>query len=134
MEILLKQVKKALHNLDELQADHINSFESQVLPDLEKQIIERQAGFYELKKNMALFLQKTATVDVMEDTSMVQDIKEYLRLLMYQNKTLTSLVETHKNELETSMKHIVKGRRTIHAYGGSLVSKSNRPKVISLRK
>jgi len=133
MDILLQQIKKALYKLDELQAGHIKSFQSQVLPDLEKQIIERQAGFYELKKNMATFLQKTATVDIMEDTPMVQDVKEYLRLLMYQNKTLRSLVETHKNELETSMKHIVKGRRTIHAYG-SLVSKSNRPKVISLRK
>jgi hypothetical protein len=132
METMLKQIEKVLYELDELQANHIESFETQILPDLEKQIMERQAGFEELKKTVTLFSRKTEPVDVMDDEPVIQNVKEHIRLLMNQNKTLKSLIETHKNGLETSMKNIAKGRRTIHAYG-SLTSQRN-PKVISFRK
>lgn len=132
MKTMLRQIEKILYELDELQANHIESFEAQILPDLEKQIMERQAGFDELKKTVTLFSRETEPVDIMEDEPVIQDVKEHIQLLMNQNKTLKSLIETHKNGLETSMKKIAKGRRTIHAYG-SLASQRN-PKVISFRK
>jgi hypothetical protein len=131
METMLKQIKKALHKLDELQANHIESFDAQILPDLEQQMMERQAGFEELKKTVALFSREADPVDILDDKAVIQNIREHIRLLMNQNKTLKSLIETHKNGLETSMKNIAKGRQTIHAYG-SLASQKN-PKVISCR-
>jgi len=133
METMLKQIEKTLYKLDELQANHIESFGTQILPDLEQQMMERQAGFEELKKTVTLFSQQTESVDIMDDEPVIQNVKEHIQLLMNQNKTLKSLIETHKNGLETSMKNMAKGRQTIHAYG-SLPSKKNRPKVISFRK
>lgn len=132
METMLRQIEKVLYELDELQANHIESFEAQILPDLEKQMMERQAGFEELKKTVALFSREAEPSDIMEDEPVIQNVKENIRLLMSQNKTLKSLIEKHKNGLEASMKNIAKGRRTIHAYG-SMTSQRN-PKVISFRK
>lgn len=132
METMLRQIKKALYKLDELQANHIESFDAQILPDLEQQMMERQAGFEELKKTVALFSGEAEPVDILDDKAVIQSVREHIRLLMNQNKTLKSLIETHKNGLETSMKNIAKGRQTIHAYG-SLASQRT-PKVISCRK
>lgn len=133
MEILLKQVKDALYHLDEIQANHIGAFETQILPDLEKQMMERKEGFYELKMNLTAFFQKMALINIDGEKPMAQDTKEHIQLLMHQNKVLTTLVETHKTQLENSMKNIAKGRQTIHAYG-SLTSQNNHPKVLSFRK
>ncbi len=133
MEPLHKQLIDSLYRLDEMQADHIGSFRTQLLPDIEKQMVEREAGFCELKKNLILFFQEAAPSDIEGEKPMTQDVKDHIQLLIHQNKVLKSLVETHKTELENSMKNIAKGRQTIHAYGSS-VSQSKQPKVLSLIK
>ncbi|MDA3788850.1 MAG: hypothetical protein PF503_10205 [Desulfobacula sp.] len=132
MGIAFNQVKEALVKLDELQASHITAFETQILPDLDKQIAQRKEGFSDLKKYLEAFLQEPEIMDMVKKEQLIQNIKDHILLLMYQNTTLALKVETHKCGLENSMKKITRGRRVIQAYG-SPPSKRHQSKVINLQ-
>ena len=126
MKTSSKKIKETLVRLDELQASHIDAFSTQTIPNLEEQMAQRKKGFSDLKKYIETFLSETNIKEM-------QDVKEQILSLMYQNQTLTSKVQGHKRGLENSMKKITKGRQAIHAYG-SVPSQANQPKVINFRK
>ncbi len=126
------QIKKALNHLDDLQADHMASFDTELMPDLEKQMTERKQGFAELEKAMNAMDPDLQTRADREDDLQVTEIIKQIRMLMHQNKTLTARVEHHKDGLKNSMHRIGKGKNVIHAYG-SPVSHRNRSKVINFK-
>lgn len=132
MEMAFKQIKTALDRLDELQQSHIDVFSTQILPDLEEQIAQRKTGFSDLEKRLALFLMESETMKTEENIPLLQEVKNRIVLLMNQNKTLKSQVETHKIQLENSIKKITKGKRIMTAYGSS-ESQRNQSKVINFR-
>jgi septation ring formation regulator EzrA len=126
------KIKHALNNLDDLQAAHMASFETELMPDIEKQMTERKQGFAELQNAI-----NTVDLDLQTRTQLsgdpqIAEIIEHLQALMHQNKTLTERVQHHKDGLENSMRRIGKGRKVIHAYGAP-VSHRNRSKVINFK-
>lgn len=133
MGTAFNQLKTTLNKLDELQASHIDLFKTQALPDLEEQITQRKTGFSDLKEKLEPFLLESERLGTQENISQVQEIKTCILSLMNQNRMLKSKVETHKNQLENSMKNMTKGRRVMQAYGSS-ESQQNQSKVINFKK
>ncbi len=133
MEQAFKQVNDILTKLDEMHADHINSFDSQLLPDIEQQMIERDESFTELKATMDRLLGHMETMENLDDIPDIHDILAHIHLLMQQNKILSTAVQGHKQVLEKSMKKVAKGKHVINAYGSPL-SQRNQPKVINFKK
>jgi hypothetical protein len=123
------QIKNALEQIDDLQADHMASFDTELMPDLEKQMTERKQGFAELKKAMN---NMNPDLQDMEDNPQVSEIINHIQMIIHQNKTLANRVQQHKDGLESSMRRIGKGRNVIHAYGAP-VSHRNRSKVINFK-
>ncbi len=133
METTFKQVKIILSRLDKMHTTHIDDFDQHVLPDIEQQMAEREKEFVELKKTMDQFLPELQTIDDLDDTRVIDDIIQHMKVLIHQNQTLISRVQHHKNGLETSMKRNTRGRQAINAYG-SPASQRNQPKVLNFRK
>ncbi|MBU0970069.1 MAG: hypothetical protein KKC20_05445 [Proteobacteria bacterium] len=132
MEMAFKQVKTALDRLDELQESHIDGFKTQIIPDIEEQIIQRKEMFTDLKERLTLFLMESETMDTEENIPLLQEVKNHILLLMNQNKMLKSQVETLKIGLENSIKKVTKGKQIMTAYGSS-ESQRNQSKVINFR-
>jgi hypothetical protein len=128
----ITKIKKALNHLDDLQADHMASFDTELMPDLEKQMTERKQCFTELQKAMNDMVPDLQARADMKDDPHVTEIIKQIRMLMHQNKTLTARVQHHRDSLKNSMQRIGKGRNVIHAYG-SPVSHRNRSKVINFK-
>lgn len=133
METAFKQVKTILDQLDKMHSIHIDDFDQHVLPDIERQMAEREKGFVELKKTIDRFLPELQAVDDLDETHAIDDILQHMKILIHQNQTLISRVQHHKDGLETSMKRNTRGRQAIHAYGSSS-SRLNQPKVLNFRK
>jgi hypothetical protein len=133
LETAFIQVREALRRLDDLQASHLDSFETQTLPDLEDQMAQRKAGFSHLKKQLTPFFLEAKAMDRAEKAPMIADVKMYFQSLLHQNERLKIKIESHKNRLENSIKNITKGRQVFRAYR-SPAAQRNQPKVINTRK
>ena len=132
MEMTFKQLKETLLKLNQMQEDHIDCFDTQLLPDLEQQMVQRREKFTELKQHLSDLFLKTEGMETATKRQLLQEIQEHILSLMHRNKTLKSKVQKHKDELEKSMKNITQGKRVFHAYGAS-VSQRTRPRVINCR-
>lgn len=131
MAILLKKITHVIDDLDTIQEGHINSFDQELLPDLEKQCKERNLLVERLAETIGSFTQKVKQLKADEDTEeTIMFIKTRISDLLKQNRALEKKVRHHKNGIKKSMKKITAGRKMISSYGSPALS-SNIPKVIS---
>jgi hypothetical protein len=131
MDLEFENVKHALTRLDRIQAEHIESFQTQLLPDLEYQTALRQEAFDSLTTRLNIFLGQADRYDKEQMTSMVLWVKEQVSGLQHQNLMLKECVEAYKNDLKERMNGLTRGKRALGSYGPSS-SFSKRPRVISL--
>ncbi len=129
MEKQFQQIKEALSRLDDIQATHIDSFDTDLLPDLEFQLDERNTEFSRLMKMISQFIAKIE-LDAGEGTdSMVIFLMEGINTLLVQNKILKKRVTAHRDSLQESMKNLSRGKQVIGSYGSP---SSNGPRAINL--
>ncbi|WP_022664680.1 hypothetical protein [Desulfospira joergensenii] len=125
------EVENALKRLEKIQAEHIESFQIQLLPDLEAQTAKRREAFDNLICCLEKFFTRTGQDDEEQTASMVLIFKKQLKGLQRQNLTLKEKVEAYREDLRARMKHLAKGRKVIDSYRPPS-SFSNRPRAISL--
>lgn len=131
MEKEFRQIRDTLDSLDKIQMDHIESFDTDLMPNLECQLVERKKEFNKLEKNIRQFI-SNAGLDSNPDTeSMILFFIERINKLLDQNKTLEKRVKAHRDTLQETMKKTSRGKQVIGSYG-SPSSVSNRPRAISL--
>jgi len=126
-----QQIRKTLNLLDKMQADHIDSFDTQLMPNLELQSEERKKTFNCLNQEFKLFLKNTEQFDDADTKTMVSFFIQRIEMLMNQNRLLEKKVREYRDNLKEHMKSISKGKKAIGSYG-SPSSISNRPRAISL--
>ncbi len=123
-------INATLIRLEKIQANHIESFNTEILPDLEHQMIERNEAFRILKKDVGKFLKDTGPGKEADTESMMYIFIERINTLITQNKALEKKVIAHRNGLRESMKRMSIGKKIIGSYG-SPSSVSNRPRAIN---
>ena len=123
-------IKETFDKLERIQFVHIDSFDRELMPDLERQTLER-------KKELDL-LKETVDQWTSRDTDMNDDTEaaayyfiERIQTLLKQNETLEKKVRMYKDHLQQSLKNLSRGKQVIGAYG-SPSSVSNRPRAINI--
>lgn len=124
------QVKNALKSLTMLQQFHIDAFQTDLMPDLESQSKERAHEFNLLKKNINLFLTHTENITDLKIEPMAVYIAKGITTLLKQNQQLEIKVKKHRDELQSRMKQVSKGKKAIGCYA-SPITPGNRARVIS---
>jgi hypothetical protein len=131
MDNAYQQVKKLLHCMEEMQAHHIHTFDTQVMPDLENQMMQRKHLFDQLGNAVNRFLRQPELENDMDTDGMTRYFNDQMDRLLHQNNILAQKVNTHKNQLQESLKNISRGKHAIRSYG-SPSSMINRPRAINL--
>ena len=124
------EVENALNRLESLQDEHIESFQTQLLPDLEGQTAKRKEAFNHLTCCLEKFFTQASKGDE-KTVSMIQIFSKQIERLQHQNLVLKEKVETHREDLKARMKKITKGRKAIRSYRPPS-SFLNRPRAISV--
>lgn len=127
----LQQIKDTLNRLDKIQISHIESFDMELMPDLELQLVERKKEFDKLNTVVSRFVKNGGLDNDTETQSMVYFFIECINTLLNQNKMLEKKVRAHRDYLQESMKRLSRGKLVIGSYG-SPSSISNRPRAINL--
>ena len=125
-----QKIRDTLSRLDKIQTSHIESFDTDLMPDLERQLIERKEEFSKLKRSVSRFI-TNAELNSDTDTESIIVFIERINTLLGQNKVLEAKVKAHREGLRESMKKISRGKQVIGSYG-SPFSVSNRPRAINL--
>lgn len=131
MEHEFNQIKKVLTNLHELQANHIASFNTDAIPDIEQQSADREKGFHLFKKQITDFIHMAEIREDDKTESMLHFCNTSIATLLEQNKTLEIKVSTIRDSIRHNIRQLSNGRQAIGRYG-SPGKKSNHPKVISI--
>lgn len=124
-------ITSILDKIDQMQASHIQSFETELMPDLASQIVQRKTEFDKLKKSFALFISNTQLVHAEDKKPIITDFIDRINIILVQNEVLEERTKAYKYSLQESIKEILKGRKAIGLYG-SPSSFSNRPRAIDL--
>lgn len=131
MEREFHSVTNAIDVMDRIQARHLESFQAELLPDLERHTLERTEAFERLTSCLTLFFNQIQMSDEAQASPMVETITEQITRLQQQNQMLVEKVETYKADLQARMRGLTKGRQAMKSYGPPS-SFSKRPRVISL--
>ncbi len=126
-----QHINNTLKKLDKMQASHIKSFDTELMPDLELQLIERNEGFNKLKQSVKKFIDDAGLDNNADKESMAAVFIGHISTLISQNKVLEAKVRVHRDGLKASMKKILRGKQVIDSYG-SPSSVLNRPRAINL--
>ncbi len=133
MEKEFIQIKKTLKRLDDLHSSHLESFNNDSMPDLEKQSAERDTEVNNLKNSISHFITMAEIEPHTDAKSMMLFLNNRITTLLDQNNALEVKVTTYREKIRNSMKQISKGKQAIGSYG-SPAGLVNKPKVISLTK
>jgi uncharacterized phage infection (PIP) family protein YhgE len=130
MEKQFQQVKDSLNRLDLLHELHIESFRTDLMPDLESQTDERNHEFARLKKSLNKLLTRAETGNDINIEPMSVYVADQITTLLEQNRRLEQIVKGHRNELKKRMKQVSKGKKAIGFYGSADIA-GNKPRIIS---
>lgn len=131
MEKNFQRIRETLNRLGKIQTRHIESFDTEIMPDLERQVIERNTELSRLKKNVGKFITDAGLDHDANIESMISFFTDRIQTLADQNRVLKKKVATHKDRLQESMKKLSRGKQVIGSYGAP-ASVSNRPRAIHL--
>jgi hypothetical protein len=130
MTIEYKKISQIIDDLDTVQEKHIDSFDCELLPDIETQCIERNLAIGDLVKKIAAFSNSISEHQTEDGQEGVISLIKRISTLLKQNKTLENKVRIHKDGIEQSLKRLSTGKKIIKLYG-SPPSVLNRPRVIN---
>lgn len=131
MYIEFEKLETAIKKFEVLQSKHLESFDDDKLPDLEKQSDERHHEIKNLLEAVSQFIRDSKSQDT---TRMASDIKYFnnrITALLEQNKIIEARVIKLKDRLKKGMIHISKGKKAIGSYR-SYNAASNKPRVLSV--
>ncbi len=131
MEEKCKQTADTISRLRDLQENHLASFTTDRLPDLEKQSDERNIVVAQLMETVNELVSMSENKHDMATENLLQNINQQITDLLEQNKALALKVTAFKTDIKTKMGQVSKGKKTISSYRSSTAI-SNRPKVISI--
>jgi len=131
MEQAFKKVQETLNRLYEMHKSHMDAFDKELLPDLEKQSRERDIEVATLVKNVSNLAIKAENKTGINAESMILAINDRVTILLEQNKALQEKVTMVRDRLKNSMEQISKGKKVIRSYRSS-AAVSNKPKAISI--
>ncbi len=131
MEQEFKQIQNILDELYEIQANHLESFNKTVLPDIEQQSADREKKFRHFKKRMVDFIHRTDARKDDKTESMLSFCSARITSLIDQNKSLETKVRNYRDRIRTEIGHLSKGKQVISKYG-SPKGMSKNPRVISI--
>jgi ABC-type transporter Mla subunit MlaD len=131
MEDKLKQVEETLNKLHDLQASHLEDFNKEELPDLERQSAERSHEVDKLMKSVNGIVSIVESTNKTNSESMVFFLNNKISTLLEQNKALEIKVQDFKEKMKKNMKKISTGKQAIGSYRSS-AAVSNNPKVLSI--
>ncbi len=131
MENEFKQIENTLNRLYYLQTNHLDAFDKNELPDLEKQSRERSREVDTLMRRITGFIKTAEKTNNTNTESMLVSLNNQITSLLEQNRALETKVKTFRDEIKNSMKRVSKGKQVIGSYKSS-ASALNNPKAISL--
>ncbi len=131
MEKKFTKVEETLNRLDDLHRTHMESFDREVLPDLEKQSAERAVEVDRLMKRVGGLIKLAQTQTMTSTESMMLTINDRVTILLEQNKALRTKVQASRDGIEDNLKQISKGKKVISSYRSS-AAVSNNPRVLSI--
>jgi hypothetical protein len=126
-----QDIKESFDKLEKIHLSHIDSFDRELIPDLECQTLERKKEFDLLKENVTQWINRDEPGNDADTESMVHYFIERIHILLNQNETLGKKARMHKDQLQQSLKNLSRGKQVIGAYG-SPSSVSNRPRAINI--
>ncbi|WP_300456285.1 hypothetical protein [Desulfobacula sp.] len=130
MTMEYKHITRVIDNLDHLQARHIDSFDHDLLPDLETQCRERHLAIEQLETDIHILTGKAKLDQTEESNETLVFLMTRISGLLKQNRVLEKKVRTHKDGIENSLKTLATGKKIIHSYGSPAMT-ANHPRVIS---
>jgi hypothetical protein len=131
MKKIFQDIKEAFDKLEKIQLGHIDSFDRELMPDLECQTLERTKEFDLLKESVTQWINRDEPGNDADTESMVHYFIERIHILLNQNEALGKKVRMHKDHLQQSLKNLSRGKQMIGAYG-SPSSVTNRPRAINI--
>ena len=130
MEKQFLKINDSLTRMAEMQECHMDSFNTTLLPDLEQQNSERDRELTLFKTDIDIFIKKAEAVDSPTKEQMITHITDRIASIIEQNYRLKQKIKIYRDELQSRMVQITKGKKAIGSYGIS-VSYGNRPRVIN---
>src|SRR6056297_3537774 len=103
-----KAVEETLNRLYDLQADHLASFDKQLLPDLEQQSAEREIEVSRLIRNVNTLVKQVEAETGAETESMLVFLKDRVTELLDQNRALELKVHAVRDNIKNRMKQLSK--------------------------
>ncbi len=113
-----------------LQENHIQSFDRELLPDMEKHCQERQRFFdrFLMESNVLL-----SHLETLQDQNMAKEIVEHVNngisRLLSQNDILSKKTMEHRSRIQASLNQLSRGKTAMDSYGTPAYIK-NRPHAI----
>lgn len=125
-----QDINEIFDKLERIQFGHIDSFDRELMPNLECQTLERKKELDLLKESVNQWVGRGTDMDDDTEAAAYYFI-ERIQTLLKQNETLEKKVRMHKDHLQQSLKTLSRGKQVIGAYG-SPSSVSNRPRAINI--
>ena len=121
------KLMESLSHYSDMQQAHLKSFETELIPDIEKQNFERSKAFQELKN---LLNQEIGNINAEEeDLNLVKLYSERITSILSFEDLLKERIMKYKKELLSHMKQIQHGKKAMKGYGQ--LGNSNSPKIMS---
>jgi len=133
MEQAVKQVENIINRLCDLHKRHLAAFETDTLPDLEVQSMERRMAVDQLMKHVSSLIKMAESGHEPDTASMLQRLNHQVTGLLEQNRAIENKVVSVKARIQKKMRQVSKGSKMIRSYRSSDAG-SNSPKVISVTK
>lgn len=130
MQEIFYQIIGLLDQMEALQDGHIQSFDADLLPDLETQMQERGTGFGDLIRAVDKFNGLAGESPDDDTLEMIRAIDRKIHRLLAQNRTLYQKAKAHRDGIHQSLMALNKGRKVIQAYRPPAYV-TNRPRAIN---
>ncbi len=124
---------RLIETMDEIQTiqeAHIQAFDTELLPDMEKHCRERQQTFDRFYMESGVLI---SHLEAAQDEKIIKTIVEYVNNrisgLLTQNDLLSKKTMEHKSRIQESLNHLSRGKIAMDSYGTPAYIK-NRPRAI----
>ncbi len=125
-------VMKTMDEIQILQENHIQSFNTQLMPDLETHCQERKHIFDRFYTEAGTLISNLETIlDKDRAKEVVESVNNRIAGLLAQNSILSQKALEHKNRIQESLNNLSQGKRAMTSYGTPSYIQ-NRPRAIRI--
>ncbi len=125
-----QRVMNTMDEIQVLQENHIHSFDTQLLPDMERHSRERKLSFdrfYMESDELISYLETALDEDMAKE--IVENVNARISGLLAQNDLLSQKTMEHRNRIQESLNNLSRGKSAMDSYGTPAYIK-NRPRAI----